>query len=57
VGRHGKKVCAIVQSQGLVVYEPQIGFVHQCSALQRVTGALGLEMVMGKAPELVINQR
>jgi len=57
VGGHGKKVCAIVQSQGLLLYESQISFVHQCSALQRMAGALGFEVVMGKAPELVINER
>lgn len=34
VGGHGKKVCAIVQSQGLLLYESQIGFVHQCAALR-----------------------
>ena len=57
VGGHGKKVCAIVQSQWLLLYESHIRFVHQCSALKRMTRALGFEMVMGKTPELVINLR
>jgi hypothetical protein len=38
-------------------HQPQIGFVNQCSALEGVARTLAFETMMGKAPELVIDQR
>ena len=48
---------SIPEGSGTLFFQPQIGFVHQSSALQGVVGAFSPHVMMRQTPQLVINQR
>jgi hypothetical protein len=41
----------------LLIQQPKICLVRQFGASQRVVGTLGLQVLVGNTPKLIVNQR
>ena len=57
VGGYAEEMSAILPFRRILPGEPQESLVHQGSALQGVVVAFALQIVMGQAPQLGVNQR
>jgi len=55
LGSDSKEVCAVFPSD-ILIHQPQIRFMHKCSALQRMFDAFSAEVTASQATQFVIDQ-
>jgi hypothetical protein len=41
----------------ILAYQPHVGLIHECGALQGVPGTFAVQMVVREAAKLIVNQR
>ena len=53
---HGKKMCTVLPLWKILIDQANVSFVDQSGALQRVARALVLQIVMGDAAQLGVDE-